>query len=437
MSFFKNIFSSPGANEPQPEVKFGRYSDGNKKYNKTHHWTKSVDLFAEKKYMESYKEFFTYLNNDEDNSVNIVDEGKKISFSISQGSKVIKGYADTEKVVAETNIASFEKANIAFMRKLMNMNFALQYSRLALKDNFIAMKFTSQAIDASPNKLYYSLQELVRKADRQDNVLLDEFKMLKPIDVDHVVHVSEKEKEVKYKYALKWINETIKRTKELDQDKFYGIIAYMWLNLAYRLDYLIAPEEMFRYDLENIYNLYYAKDGKSYQEKNVAMLEGFEKIAAKPKEYFYDSFYKVKATFGVASPTAHATLVDFVVNDYANVKWYLDNKYPDMAAIIYEHSLGYCLFNFGMHRASTELCGLYLQIVNQDYITELGFKQVYKDASGKLNQSAIEDRIRAIVNKESKEFPKIDVHLDELKYTSILDFAPTFIKEIEYLNYAQ
>ena len=231
MSFLKNIFGgSTSDNYPKKSpVKFGRYTAVNKNSRQLKGWDNSVKLFAEKKYTDAYVEFFSYLRDDNEDNVHCSTEGGKLNFSIAEGSKIVKGYADKDKVVAEVNIAGFDALNVAFMRKLMNMNFDLLYSRFALKDNRICLKFTSHILDASPYKMFYSLKELATRADKEDHILINEFKMLKPIDVEHLTGLTDQEKEVKYKYIQKWISDALNRISELEEVKFSGTISYLLL----------------------------------------------------------------------------------------------------------------------------------------------------------------------------------------------------------------
>lgn len=443
MSFFKNIFGGsdtpketppPGSNGPS--ITFGRYTDANKRPEIVAEWDKSVKLFQDKKYLDAHEAFFRYISDPEVNNVSCARNGDRIDFTVTQGSKVIKGYSDGTKVQAEASIARFEKPSVAFMRKLMNMNYALQYSRFAIKEDKIMMRFSSHLIDASPNKMYYSLKELCTKADRQDNLLTEEFSMLKSVDEEHVTVIPDAEKEIKYKYLVKWINDAIKRASELDESKFGGAISYLLLNAAYRIDYLLCPEGVLMNDMEKIHSIYFAKDNRSWEEKNRDIIAEFNKIIAKPKEYFFNSFYRTKATFGIVTATDHKTVADFLYNETANTNWYRENKYPDIVKCIYEYVAGYALFNYGLYRATSKLMHLVLEINNQDFFTELGFAPIC-NAAGIPELSKIEERVGAIIRKEKMEFPNLDFMTKELKYTSLDEFCASFVKEFDYLNFSK
>ncbi len=142
--------------------------------------------------------------------------------------------------------------SVPVMRRLLEMNFSLYYSRYAMDTERLCMRFDSDSSTASPSKLYYGLKELSTKADKQDDLLVQDFSTLVSTDSEHITVVSEHEKEVKYAYFKQWIGETLDTIAGLDADKFSGAIAYLLLCLSYRIDYMISPEGKLLNQLERI-----------------------------------------------------------------------------------------------------------------------------------------------------------------------------------------
>ena len=168
MSFFKKIFGgeeSQGLAETAQSsgggshkaIKFGRYTDCNKTKEQVKYWNESVDKFKAKAYVDSFEAFMHYLRDVEVDNVHVSREGDVVSFEVIQGSKIIRGQGDADKFWAEANIVKMDSSSLPVMRKLMSLNYTLRYSKFALKDNILCMKFSSHAIDASPNKLYDAL----------------------------------------------------------------------------------------------------------------------------------------------------------------------------------------------------------------------------------------------------------------------------------------
>ncbi|MEO8512287.1 MAG: hypothetical protein ABI543_01880 [Ignavibacteria bacterium] len=419
-------------------ITFGRFSDSFKAKSKVEAWNTSERLFLEKKYTDSYEAFFNYLRDDDTNNVNFKKEGDKITFELLQGSKMIHGTIDNGRVLCEADIAEYDKLSVAFMRRLMEMNYSLFYSRYALKDSRVCIKFDSTVPAAPPRKLYYAWKELATRADKQDDVLTDDFAMLRSIGNSHVEQLSETEKEIKYNFFKGWLDNSLKRIAELNEDAFSGGISYLLLNTAYKIDYLIAPEGTLMNELEKMSWEYFAKDNKPYVEKNRKMKEALQKLADLPKEKVIEDLYRVKSTFGIANPAPHQAVVDLFANNLQNVKWYLDNNYTDIAVVIYEYLATYCFFSYGLPKPDAKLFHLMLSITNQDFFTALGEGEVLYDAAGgKFHEQVITAKIEAIIKEGLELYPELKFNTGNLKFDSLVSFLRAFVAEVQQLNYSQ
>ncbi|MGH2565380.1 MAG: hypothetical protein ACRDE5_12745, partial [Ginsengibacter sp.] len=251
-----------------PAISFGRYSDNNKPVAKVNRWTEADNLFKEKKYTDSLDAFFEYLGDDETKNVIYERNGAEGRFQLYQGSKIVRGSFDNERLQAEVTLAKMPQPSVPVMRRLLEMNFTQYYSRYALDEDRLCMRFDSSIDSANPSKLYYGLKELSTKADKQDDLLVRDFSTLTVADIDHVEAIPIQEKELKYEYMQRWIKETFDSVAALDAEKFSGGIAYLLLALAYRIDYLIAPEGSLLYAIEKIVGIYFQKDERATTEKN-------------------------------------------------------------------------------------------------------------------------------------------------------------------------
>lgn len=418
-------------------ITFGRFSDSFKPKPKVDAWTKSEKLFGEKKFLESYEAFFDYIKDDATNNVTFTRGNGKIDFEINQGSQKVRGTIGENKILAEATIAEYDKLSVAFMRRLMEMNYTLYYSRYALNENKICIKFDSSIPDGPPRKLYYAFKEVATRADKQDDVLLDDFATLKPIDNKQPVEqLPPQEKEIKYKYFRKWIEDMLTRINSLNEDQFSGGISYLLLNTTYKLDYLLAPEGTLMNELEKISWTYFAQDNKPLLEKSRNMKASLKKLLDLSKEQVLEDLYRVKSTFGVAGPAPHASVVDIFDRNVPNVKWYLDNNYLDIALSIYEYLATYCLFTYGMPKPDAQLFHLMMNIIEQDYFTELGLPERYYDtASGKFNEQAVKDKISEIITNGKELYPELAFKTENLKFDTLLNFLRTYVAEMHTLNF--
>lgn len=416
--------------------KIGRYSDAYKPREKVDKWKQAEKFFDEKNYIEMYKTVFDYISDDTEKNVTYTENNGAIEFTLYQGTSIVKGIADGEKVTAEADIAQFEKTSVAFMRRLLEMNFSLFYSRFCIKDNRICMKLYTNASDAYPGKVYYGLREVARRSDKQDELLLEDFSMLKPVPDESKEHIPDAEKEVRYKYMMKWMDEVFKKADTLNQEKYSGGISFLLLNLLYKIDFLISPQGTVMNRLEKINMAYYVKDNKSYVEKNNEMLKQFKELAALPKEEVFAGFYNVRSSFSLVDPANLQIMGETIKNEVDKNYWWKENDHPDIALAVLEFTPTKAFFSFGMPKFLNELFFLLLNVMNQDYFNELGAGKKYYDPSNNtFNEILITDDVKNIIEKGKEQFSDLKMAAENFKYDSLYSFTLSYLKEIEKLDY--
>jgi hypothetical protein len=433
---FDKIFGwSKKKQGPPPDVLFGRYSDNNKSIAKVNRWTDADNLFKEKKYPEGIDAFFDYLRDDETQNVVYERNGSAGKFELYQGSKIVRGSFDERELKAEVTLARMPQPSVPVMRRLLEMNFNLYYSRFALDNDRLNMRFDSNIQSANPSKLYYGFKELATKADKQDDLLVQDFSALQRIDTDHLIAIPEQEKEVKYQFLQKWIQQILDTIASVDADKFSGGISYMCLSLAYRIDYLIKPEALLLNDLEKIPGIYFKKDDRPAVEKNRDMIDEYKKILSKSKEDVFASLFRSKHTFAIVNPQVHKSIAESIHAANQNMIWYRDNNYHFIGSQVTEYGIAYCQYSYSLPRMITELFNLYMQVNYSDYFAALGFGESYYDpTNNQFNSQAIIERIIEIQSKWKTKYPLADFRTQNLRYDTLLNFNQTFTTEVEFLN---
>jgi hypothetical protein len=443
MSFFKKVFSNSAEKTeeetlPTFDVTLGRYTEINKTAEQLSFWSRAQDDFLQKKYLDSFNNLLLYMSDPKVDNIKINRNGNELEFELVQGSKIVKGKANENSFMAESRVARFDKLSVAFLRKLMNMNFVLQYCRFAIKEDIIFLKFDSKTIDASPNKVYYSLRELALKSDKMDDLLTGEFESLHPIDIDHITEIPEDKKEIKYKYLQLWITETLNKITGLDEGKLSGGISYMLLSLLFRIDYLLKPQGNIFDDIEKINGIYNMKDNKSTLEKNRLMIEELRSLQGKSKAYFFKNFYETKSTFGYVTATSHKQFYEFLLEEFKNIQWYYDNRYDQIVTAIYEWMIGYSFYYYGLFPATNDFLKITYMVLYPDFFNEIGYQQsLYDTSNNTLNKVAIEKEIQKVLTFYIKDFPKLAMLTANIKYTSINEFLYTYLNELTYLNFSK
>ncbi len=433
---FDKLFGRAKRSEQQPIIDFGRYSDNNKTIEKIGRWADADNLFKEKKHGESIDAFFDYLRDDAANNVTLTRNGTDFSFQIFQGSKIVRGSGNAKHLQAEVSLAKMPQPSVPVMRRLLEQNFSLYYSRYSLDGERLCMRFDSDIETANPNKLYYALKELATKADKQDDLLVKDFASLASLDTDHIAEIPEEEKEIKFVFVQKWINETLQYVQTLDTEKFSGGISYLLLALAFRIDYLVCPEGSLQAELERIPILYFAKDEKPVVEKNAAMAEAFEKLQAKPREEFFKSLFRNKSSFSIVAPQTQQAITDAISGASNNMTWYKDNNYPQIARQVCEYGISYCQYTYSLPRPLSELFLLLMKVNYSEYFVSLGFTEDYVDDSkNNLYPEKIKAVINSIQNVWKKKYPKLEFKTDRLNFDSMVNFNHSFTGELQGLNF--
>ncbi|WP_346237485.1 hypothetical protein ABDK00_000200 [Niabella insulamsoli] len=427
-----------GKDNPATEnlgIPFGRYSDNNKSVAKGNRWTEADNFFKDKKYAECVHSFFEYLKDDDQKNVRFSRTGEHFDFEIFQGSKVVRGRLEDGMLSAEVRLAKMPQPSVPVMRRLLEMNFGLYYSRYAIHDNDLCMRFDTNIETANPSKLYYGLKELAIKSDKQDDLLVQDFSFLERMDEEHITEIPEAEKQVKYDAVQGWITETLEKIDSVDADKFSGGICYLLLALVYRIDYLIAPEGQLLYELEKIAGIYFQKDERQMIEKNRDMIDAFKKLRDQPKTFFFENLFRSRYTFSIVTPQPHKILADGIHEANNNMQWYRDNSQEYFANKIMEYGLTYAQYSYSLPKPISQLVEIFMQVNYPEYFKALGYTQpLYLPVANKFEQDIIVSRIRQVQSQWRQKYPQMNFNANQLNFSSLLKFNNSFTMQVELLN---
>lgn len=441
MKFWDRLFGTKAEpTKPQPRIKFGRYTDTYKQKQQYEAWEAALNKFEEQDYLGSYTALFNYLRDDREDNVRWIEENGNIKFEILQGSKRVTGTANAQKFVAEARIVFADNLGVAVMRRLVESNYVLEYSRYGLDDdNNLVIKFDTSALDASPYKLYYALKEVAASADKQDDLLLDEFGVhLKPIDMGSKADISDTEKEAKYDFIVKKIQSvlTVIDSKKLDSEKYPGGISYLLLDAAFRIDYLTSPEGFLMETIEHMHRSYFSTEEKSMVLKNIGLRKDLERVLARSKELILTELYATTSTFGILVPKQHDALVSLIDGELQNMDWYEANKHEAIALAIPGHIVGFALFSYALAKPERALLAFYFNVFEPKLFTELGFTPPYLNTvTGIFDQKAIKNGIREIVERNLDIYPKLAPDYTALDFKTPVKFARSYLLMLKKLDF--
>jgi hypothetical protein len=436
MSFLDRILSFGSAKKTtQPDIPFGRFSDAYKSDTQQAAFDRSLEYFDKGEHLAAYHAFFDFIR-DENTGDNLEtrEENGVIHFLFWQGSRLITGTAGPEKVKAESKVAHAYDLNVGFLRRLMEANFNLKFSRFALDpQNNLCILFDTGALDASPLKLLHAFRELAIHADKQDDLLLDEFKTLAPAEERSYGDIPLEEKEIKYNYIQQEIKAafvTLDSGKP-DPNQFPGSYAYLLLALAFKLDYLTKPEGFMMDVLERIHAIYFAKNLLTPQVKVQHIRKEFQKLLDRPKEDFFKEMYRTRSTFGVNPAVPHGSVSTFIAGELPNMEWPMQQGHDALALAVPQYVMGFTLFHQAPPQPDRELMHLFFQITEADFFRQLGFTIPFTDATGRLQKTAISKEINWIISKHRPLYPRLKINVDRIDFASEILFAKSYLQAIK------
>lgn len=430
MNFLTKLFNRNDSDIAVPDIKFGRFSDSYKSDKKYQLWDQALEKYEKEDYLVTYELFFDYLRDDELKNV-ITEKGDDwIKFNIYQGSKLIEGYIKDKKIFAEAKVAQTDGLEIGFLRRIIELNYKLKYCRYALDPSHnITVVFTASVLDSSPYKLYYALKELSTQADKQDDLLLDDFQSLRPINMGHIRDISEEEKQVKFRFVQTELEKALHTYDhgKLNKAMYPGGISYLLLSALYKIDYLTKPEGVTMDEIEKVHQLFFANNNEQVTKKNLDIASALREMQKITEADFHKEIYEVMSTFGITAPTSHEQFNTFAQNELPKMQWYADNNYTEIAISVPDYIVGYALYNFALPLPLKELLHLYFQITENAFFMKLGYKENFHKEDGSIKTGEIKSRIQKMRAKHKAKYPMFNPKLKLINYSTILSFSTSYI----------
>lgn len=436
MSFW-SWFLGENAPVQQPSIRFGRYSDSYKAPANYEAWSQSLSAFEQGDFMECYRQFFFYLRDEKEDNVQWVERDGHIDAVLIQGSQKVTISANSTYFKAATHIAKATEMNIGLMRRLLEQNNALDYGHYALADNGeLTIIFTSYAQDGSPYKLYYALKEIATISDKQDNLLLEEFKGLQIIYPELRREMPEAEKEIKYQFVCESLNAAFNLIDNatLPLEQHPKIISYVLFSALFRIEYLTCPEGQVMEVIERAYRKFNDNDGKNIVQKNQQLHREATEILQRSKEKHLHEMYRVSSTFGITVSASHERLNESIKESIVNAEWYEKNKHWHFAQAIYDYIAGLLVFSYALPKIDKDALALYFEVREQTYFSALGFSHNYVDEKGILLQNNIEKRLMQICQDNKEKYPKVKFDVNKIDFTHMGIFSKTFLLELTMLD---
>ncbi len=432
-------FNNPIENKNTTGYKnFGRFSDSLTEPNQVKLFDEALKKFESNDYFANYKLFLQFLTNKKADNVLISETASGINFEIIQGSKKISGLATVQKFYCVSKIAQVDTLQVRYLRQMIEANFAFMYIRFAIDpENNIVLLFESVASEASPYKLLEAMRELAIYADKNDDLLLTEFKDdLKPLDLGLRKELPSNIRNFYAHYLFEQIEQTntyLIQNPDLEA-QYTGGVAYLWLSLAYQLDYLLAPQGYINDSIERIERVFFEKSTESYSIKNKKIAEEFLKIKDRKLDLILDELYQTTCTFSIMSVKTMRELAQLIDGELPNMNWYAKNNYQKIALAVTDFIVGNAQFNNSFPDFERQLLHLYIQIRHFSFFKQLGLKSNFKNATGILNTKEIKNALQIILTENNISKKQIETCVASLNCADEVSWARSYLEMIMLLN---
>ncbi len=440
MGLFERLFGVLLTDEEEPKITFGRFTDAHKSEAQYRAWDEAVIAFREQRYLDCFELFLDYLRQEDQDNIIKEHKGDRIEFHIHQGSKCVHGTYGPERIYAEAKIVKIKEFSIGYLRRLVEYNSGLNYSRYCIDANdHISLIFDAHVRDSPPEKLYYAFKETANNADKQDDLLLEEFKSLEHLDESIIIESPQEIKETKYRFLKESIEKVLNQIEQIrvSPDKQQGAISYMLLALVYKLDFLIVPQGRTMEVLERLHRKYFHVHHQSAGQKNVAIIKELVKLKDRDKASYLAEFYEVSSTFGITGTISGKKMNEFIDTEISYIQWYIQNGYKDVAMTVCSYVVGYLLFNYTVPKPAFQLFNLYYRIIECDYFQRLGFTELYNSADDRFEQNRIKSILKEIESSNRDEYPKLNFELDTLNFNNPVEFARSFVLFVRNIDFTK
>jgi len=401
----------------------------------------SDEAFEKKEILKAYELFFESLINftQEKKNNNITYKRVKdtLEFTIFQGCATVTGRITEQNLLAEAKIVKKANANVALKRYILERNYQLTYAYYFTDDENIKLKLSYDNITMSPQKIFFPLREIALNADFDKEHIKSEFPSIKIEDTTHIKALEPQEAKIKYNFLRKWIEDVEKKVLTLPSNDNASMQAFLYLNLLFKIDYLLVPRYKISQKLSKTILEYFEQDSSNIEFKNEEVKELVVELKKIPFEEFNANFYNANYTFNPTDKSSYDDIINFINESLNKIRWYKNNRYNKIIPTIYRYIAFYTLYNYGLNPVLKELLHLLVSIQNPNFFQTLEYKTLYDTQEKVFMKKQIISRVDEIISNYQARYKSLETFSDLLNFSSLNEFSNSFYLQIQTLNFEE
>jgi len=420
---------------------FGRGINASISKNEEALFLESSEAFEKKDTLKAYELFFdsliNYTDDNSNNNISHIRTNDELHFSIYQGSAKIEGKIIKDSLYAEAIIVKKKYANVALKRYILERNYQLTYAYYFTDEEYIKLKLYHDNITMSPQKVFFPLREIALNADFDKEHIKSEFIDINLEDVSHIKPLEKSEAKIKFLFLQQWIKDAEQKVLLLPSNDNASMQAFIYLNLLFKIDYLLVPKYMLAQKLNKNIIEYFSQENTNIESKNEELKNYVEKLKKIDFEKFNQNFYNANYTFNPIEKSSYEEITTFINESLNKIRWYKNNRYNQIIPTIYRYIAFYTLYNYGLNPVLRELFHLLIEIQNPKFFKELNYKTLYNDEDKTFVKKSIVTRVDKIISCYLPRYKALESFSEELNFSSLNDFSNSFYLQIQNLNFEE
>ncbi len=420
---------------------FGKGINANISPNEEELFNKSYKAFENKNILDAYEYFLNSLENftDEVSNHNIIVErtDNELKFKLFQGTAKIVGKITKEHFYAEVILIKKSDANVALKRYILERNYQLTYSHYFSDNEYIKLKLFHDNITMSPQKIFFPIREIALNSDFDKEHIKSEFSDTHLNDIEHIKTIDEDELKIKFKYMKLWIEELDVKVLTLPSNDNSGMQAFLYLNLLFKIDYLLVPRFNIYQKINKKLLAYFSEENNTIEAKNEELKRYVDELKIIEFDDFKQNFYNSEYTFNSIEKTAYDDIINFISESLNKIRWYKNNRYNQIIPTIYNYVAFYSLYNYGLNKVTKDLFHLLVEVQNPLFFQELGYKPLYDSEKEIFAKKEIKSKVIDIIEDAQERFQALLEFSDELNFNSMNEFSNSFYLQLQNLNFEE
>ena len=420
-------------------VNFGRGTYAEIAKDEEELFNKSSEAFEKKEILDAYEYFLSSLvnfsNGASNENVIIKKDDEKLEFTLFQGSAKVHGLITEQTLYAEVTLVKKELAPVALKRKALERNYQFTYINYMSDEKYIKLKLYQDNITMSPQKIFFPLRELALNADFDKEFIASEFLESKLEEIEHLEPLEESELRIKYDSMQEWIKELNAKVLTLPSNDNSGMQAFLYLNILFKIDYLLVPKYKMYQKLSKKAQAYFSDENATMEAKNDELRRYLVTLQELNFEAFAQNFYNAKYTFSQIDKTSYEEFCNFISESLIKIRWYKNNRYSLIIPTIYSYMAFYSFYNYGLNPVVKELLHLLVSLHNSKFFVALGCSSLYDEDKGSFSKRGVIQEVDEVISKHQDRYKALSSFSSELNFNSMNEFSNSYFQALKNLDF--